>query len=476
MTDKKPTLMPENKTGIQSKPGIGFLPKRGAGFRKEYAALFRLGIPVAVTQLGVIVVSFADTMMVGAYGINELAAAAFVNNLFMVVMLMQIGFAAGVTPLVGALFSQKRDHDIGHTLRVGLQLNTLLSLSLIAVMGTLYFFLDRFGQPEELMPLIRPYYLIVLATLLPAAIFNCCMQTSNGVTDTATPMWLILGANVLNICGNWLLIFGNLGVPELGLTGAGVSTLTARICAMSGILLIMARGRRYRAYREGLRDTSPSGPLRRKVWTTSYPVMIQNGVECFLWSLAAVVCGWFGKIPLASFQVVNTIAQLGFMIYISIGVAASIRVANHNGVRDVSGMRLSAIAALHINLLLATCSSLLFMFGGETLIGFFTDDPGVVACALTLIFPLVLYQYGDAVQITYGNAQRGTSEVKPLLTAACVAYIVVGAPLLLLAGVGFGYGVVGVYYSFSGALVTASILLWRAFRRTTDRKEREFGS
>ena len=105
---------------------------------------------------------------------------------------------------------------VGATLRAGLRINSIVSIGFTAIMGTLYFFLDRFGQPEELMPLIRQYYLIILATLLPMAIFNCCQQTANGTTDTATPMWMILGANIINIIGNYLLIGGRFGCPELG--------------------------------------------------------------------------------------------------------------------------------------------------------------------------------------------------------------------------------------------------------------------
>ena len=107
-----------------------------------------------VTQLGIIVVSFADTMMVGAYGVDELAAAAFVNSLFVIPTVMQIGFAQGLTPLAGALFGKGDRREAGRTLRAGLQINIAVSITLTAVMGILYFFLDRFGQPEELMPLV----------------------------------------------------------------------------------------------------------------------------------------------------------------------------------------------------------------------------------------------------------------------------------------------------------------------------------
>lgn len=452
---------------------------RKAGFWKsyklEYKNLWKLGLPVLITQIGIIIVSFADTMMVGAYGTDELAAAAFVNSIFMIATVMQIGFAAGMTPLVGALYSRKKEHEVGVTLRGGLQINILVSLCFTAIMGGIYFFLDRFGQPEELLPLIRSYYLIILATLLPMAVFNCCQQTANGTTDTATPMWMILGANVVNILGNYCMIYGHFGLPELGLTGAGLSTLTARYIAMAGIVLTFFMSRRYRPYLKGLREGSEEiGQTRRKVWSTSYPVMIQSGVECFLWTFGAIVSGWFGKIQLASYQVVNTISQLGFMTYMSFGVATSIRVANYTGLRDIAGMRRITSAGIHLNLLLATMASLIFLVCGRQLIHAFTPDTEVIAVALTLVAPLILYQYGDAIQLTYANALRGTSDVKPLLWISIVSYIIIGVPLLLFLAKAVGWGNMGVYYSFSGSLFVASLLLRRAFNKAVIKKESEF--
>ncbi len=427
-------------------------------YKEEYKSLIRLGLPVLVTQVGIIVVSFADTMMVGAYGVDELAAAAFVNSLFIIPIVMQLGFAQGLTPLVGSLFGKGKKEEAGHTLHGGLQINMAVSAGLTAIMAILYFFLDRFGQPEELMPLVRRYYLIVLSTLLPMSVFNSFQQTCNGFNDTAMPMWMILGSNVLNIIGNYLLIFGHFGCPELGLAGAGISTMLARYAAAVAIVAMFFNGNRYRPYAKGFAIKEGLGDVRRIVWTTSYPVMIQAGVECSLWSFGAVVSGWFGKIQLAAYQVVNTMAQLGFMTFVSFGTATSIRVANYMGVHDLRGMRRITSAGLHLNLVLATAASLIFMFGGRWLIHCFTPDPYVVASALTLIIPLVIYQYMDATQLTYVNAIRGTSHVKPLLWISLCSYVAVGIPVLLLFAKGLGWGNIGVYYSFDVALAVASVM------------------
>lgn len=437
-------------------------------YKEEYKTLFRLGVPVLVTQIGIIIVGFADTMMVGAYGVNELAAAAFVNSLFVIPIVMQIGFAQGLTPLVGALFGQRNHRLAGRTLRAGLQINAIVSTVLTAIMAALYFFLDKFGQPEELLPIARQYYLVILATMVPLAIFNTFQQMSNGINDTAMPMWIILVSNIINIFGNWLLIFGHFGCPELGLTGAGISTLIARFLSMLAICVFFFKAKRYRPYTYGYHDRSEPEELykiRREVWKTSYPVMIQSGIECSLWSFGAVVSGWFGKIQLAAYQVVNTMAQLGFMTFISFGTATSIRVANYVGVKDIRGASRITSAGLHLNVVLATAASAIFLFGGRWLIHCFSPDEAVIRSALTLILPLVIYQYMDAIQLTYCNAIRGTSEVKPLLWISTTSYVFVGVPVLLWFAKGMGMGNIGVYYSFDVALFVASVMATLIFYR-----------
>lgn len=457
--------------------GIGLMSglMRVSGiYKSEYKRLVRLGVPVMVTQLGIIVVSFADTVMVGRCGTRELGAAAFVNSIFMVVTVMQLGFANGLTPLIGALFSQ---HDLPRTrfmMRAGVISNLLISALFTLILGALYFFLDCMGQPAELMVLVRPYYLIMLSTLLPMALFNAFQQTSNGCTDTATPMWIIVGCNILNIIGNWLLIGGEAGFPRLGLAGAGISTMTARYMGVIAIVAVYLLSPTRRAYLRGwLKDGREM--LRqdmKEVWVTSYPVMIQSGIECFLWSFGGVVCGWFGTIQLASYQVILTISQLGFMIYMGFGVATSIRVANLTGVKDFAGVRRTTVAGLHLTLVLATLSSLSFYLFTDRLVTFFTPDRAVELAAVPMIAPLILYQYCDAVQLTYANALRGTSKVKPLLWVAVLAYLVVGVPAMLWLAKGLGGGNVGVYYSFSVALFVASVGLWWSFRRAVGKMEK----
>lgn len=435
-------------------------------------SLLKLGIPVLVTQVGIIIVSFADTMMVGAYGLNELAASAFVNSLFLVAIVMLLGFAGGVTPIIGALYGQQNHKEGGLMLRASLIVNVIMAGIFLVVMGCLFPLLPYFGQDEDLLPIAREYYLIILPSLLPMAIFNCLQQACNGLNDTATPMWIIIGADVLNIIGNWLLIFGNWGFPELGLSGAGWSTLAARIASALAIIVVYWLTPRYDEYWKAVVNGGSGKERKWKVWSTSYPLMVQSGVECGLWTAGAVVSGWFGKVQLAAYQVMNTIGQLGFMVYMSFGWATSIKVANFTGIKDFSAVRKVTKVGLHMILILATAASIVFMIFTDNLVYYFTPEDNVVNYAIMMIIPLVLYQYCDGTQLTYVNALRGTSKVKPLLWISIISYIVVGIPMLMLFAVGFDLQTVGVYYSFSIALFMAALLLVLTFRKTVVQLEK----
>ena len=187
-----------------------FLQTYGA----HYRALFTLGMPIVVGQLGVIILGFADTLMVGHHSTVELGAASFVNNMFNLCIIFSTGFSYGLTPVVGAFYGARRYAEAGLSLRCSLVANALVALLEMAVMTVLYLNLEQLGQPAELIPLIKPYYLVLLVSLLFVMLFNAFKQFTDGITDTRTAMWILLGGNAMNILGNYLLIYGKLGLPR----------------------------------------------------------------------------------------------------------------------------------------------------------------------------------------------------------------------------------------------------------------------
>jgi len=351
--------------------------------------------------------------------------------------------------------------------RVGLWLNIAFTLLVMAVMTGIYFNLDRMGQPEELLPIIRPYYLIYLCGMLPVTVFNVFAQWSYGIKNTSLPMWIILVTNVINIIGNYILIYGNFGAPELGLVGAGLSTLLARVIAPVAIIIVFFCFRGNAPYRKGYRAGRITRCALWRIWKMSIPVSMQMTFESGSFTVAAVMSGWLGTVALAAFQIVVITGTLGFCIYYSIGSAVAILVANEAGRSDNSAMRRVAWSGYHILLGLMALSSMIFIFFGRTIMHAFTDDPVVLAVAYTLIFPLVLYQVADATQINFANALRGTSKVMPMLWIAFVSYVVIGVPSTYMLGFTFGMGVYGIILSFSCSLVVAALLFLCFFLKST---------
>ncbi|MDE6161103.1 MAG: MATE family efflux transporter [Muribaculaceae bacterium] len=436
-----------------------------------YRDIIRLGLPILVGQLGMIVTGFADNIMVGRYSTEALASASFVNGVFNVVIFCCLGFTYGLTPLVGALYGRGEHRRIGTLLRNGLFLNVLYSAVVTVALAGMYFGLHLMGQPGELLPLIRPYYLTALAGVLPLCVFNVFAQWLYGTNDTRTPMWIILGGNVLNIIGNYLLIFGHCGAPEMGLLGAGISTLAARTLTAAAIAAVFCFSSKAVEVRAGFIQSRIDRRSLGRIWRTSLPVSMQMTFESGSFSVAAIMSGWLGAIPLAAYQIVVITGTLGFCVYYSVGAAISVVVSNVCGCGDAVQMRRAAWHGYHIMLVLMTVSSLIFTFAGRDILGVFTDDAAVLAAASALIFPLVLYQLGDATQIAFANALRGTSHVMPMLWIAFVSYIVVGIPATWLLAFPVGLGLYGIILSFSASLFMAGALFLIYFLRATKNHE-----
>lgn len=447
------------------------ITKKNITVLTHHKAILRLGVPIAIGQLGVIIMGFADTMMVGRYSTDSLAAASFVNSVFNLITFLLMGYSYGLTPLVSSLFGQGRKLEAGGILKQAVAANMLFALLLCTIMGVGYFFLDHMGQPAEIMPLVRSYYLVVLVSMIFVALFNCLRQFTDGITETKTAMWALLTGNALNIVGNYLLIYGVGPFPELGLLGAGLSTLFSRIVMALILLGVLLMRQRYAVYRQGVSET----PLRWSgLWhinSQSLPISLQMGMESGAFTFTAIMAGWIGAVDLATFQVMVTIGTLGFLFYYSFGAGLSIRVATFYGLHDWEHVRLSTRAGCHILLGMAACSSLIFLLFGEFLIRVFTSDPEVMVLAVSLIPPLILYQLGDAMQICYANALRGTSHVMSMMWIAFISYILVNIPAGYILAFPLGMGIYGLFIAFSLGLFVAAALFLSHYRSVMRKSE-----
>jgi MATE family multidrug resistance protein len=350
-------------------------------------------------------------------------------------------------------------------LKNSLWANGMVALLLCGLMGALYLNIHRLGQPEELLPLMRPYYLVLLVSVLFVMLFNAFKQFADGITDTQTPMWILIGGNVLNIVGNWVLIYGHLGFPELGLFGAGIATLVSRILMFVVFFLIFLSAKRYAPYRKGFFQGRLNRSDFKQLNILGWPVGLQMGMETASFSLATIMVGWLGATALAAHQVMLTIGQLGYMIYYGMAAAVAVRVSNFHGQNDKTGVLHSANAGFHIILSLAVCLSVSLFFLRNEIGGWFTDNDEVTLMVASLIVPFIIYQFGDGMQCTYSNALRGIADVKPVMYIAFIAYFIISLPAGYLFGFVFDWGLTGIWLSFPFGLTSAGLMFWLRFRK-----------
>lgn len=439
--------------------------------KSRYGALAALGLPIVVGQIGNVVLGFADTLMVGHHSMEELAAASFVNTMFTLVVLFATGFSYGLTPVAGSLFGRGMKGDIGAAVKNSLAANMLLSAALVAVTVVFCLNIHRFGQPDELLPLMRPYLWVNIASLPFLCCFNTFKQFFDGITDTKTPMYVIIGGNLLNIFGNWVLIYGELGAPEMGLFGAGLSTALSRGVMAAACVVLFFRHRRYREFRAGFAAASASRGGMRRLASLGLPVALQMGMETAAFSLSAIFVGWIGTTALAAHQVVITVSQLLYMVSSGMAAAVAVRVSYFAGQKDYRAVRRTSTCGLQLILTIAATLSLPVFLLKDTISWWFTDSAEVCVLVSQTVIPLIAYQLGDAVQYTFANSLRGIEHVRPMIWIAFFAYFVVSLPLGWMLGIHMGYGLVGIWSAFPVCLSTAGLLYFLCFRRALGRLE-----
>ncbi|MBQ3251463.1 MAG: MATE family efflux transporter [Bacteroidales bacterium] len=423
-----------------------------------------------IGQLGIIILSFADTMMVGRCGTAELGAASFVNNMFNLVIVFSTGFSYGLTPFVGNHYGRGENASVGRILKNALAVNAVVAAGLMALMFILYLNIHRLGQPAELLPLMRPYYIVLLISLLFVLLFNAFKQFADGITDTVTPMVILLGGNVVNIFLNWILIYGKWGMPRMGLLGAGVATLTARVLMLLCFVVVFFVAKRYRPYVQGFKEAAVNRKDFAALNKMGMPVGLQMGMETASFSLSTIMVGWLGTVALAAHQVMLTVGQLGFMMYYGMAAAVAVRASNFHGQGDMLRVKENVSAGFKIILVMAAAVSIPLLIVRNSLGYFFTDSAEVAAMVAQLVIPFVIYQFGDGLQCNYSNALRGISDVKMVMVYAFIAYFLISLPSAYLFGFVFDWGLTGIWMSFPLGLTSAGLLFWRRYRKSISMK------
>lgn len=412
-----------------------------------------------------IILGFADTMMVGHHSTTELGAASFVNNIINLVIITATGFSYGLTPIVGGLFGREELPQAGRALRCALLANLMAGVIMMAALGILYFNVGNIGQPKELLPYIKPYYLVLLASIPFVMLFNAFKQFTDSITETRTSMWILLSGNLLNIIGNYVLIYGKAGMPEMGVVGAGVATLLSRVVMVALFLFVFLSRKKMRPYREGFFVLGWSRQLVRRLVSLGTPIALEMGMETASFSLSIIMVGWLGTIALASHQVMITISQFTFMVYYGLGAAVAVRTSYFNGQDDRDNVRHTVVAGLQVMVALELLLSGIIFLLRNHIGGWFTDSAEVSSTVISLMVPFFIYQFGDGLQINYANALRGIADVKPLMVIAFIAFFVISLPVGYFCGFVLNFGLVGVWMAFPFGLTSAGVMMWYRFKK-----------
>ncbi|MEP5612632.1 MAG: MATE family efflux transporter [Cyclobacteriaceae bacterium] len=422
-----------------------------------------LATPVMVGQLGHIMVSVADSVMVGRVGVIPLAASTFAGTFFYVLMLFGIGVSYAITPVVAATDRSDKPRLLSF-LQSGLMMNVVLGIILLLLGLLASNFLEYFGQQEQVVQAGRPYLVIVSLSLFPIMIFQTFRQFSEGQSDTLSPMIVSIVANLLNVGLNYLLIYGKFGFEPMGLNGAGIATLISRI-AMALLIVWLIRKKC-----QGFKWKFDPIIIKRLL-KIGVPSGMQYIFEVGAFATAAIMVGWISAEALAAHNIALNLSAITYMAATGLAAAATIRVGNQVGLKDKRNLRVAGFSIMAlVTVFMAICGILLIIFRGF-LPALYIEDLEVKSIASALIIIAAAYQIPDGLQAVGLGVLRGLTDVKIPTIVTFVSFWIIAIPLGYFLAFPLGMGVNGVWYGLCVGLTLASIFhIWR-FNRLTNQLE-----
>ncbi|WP_373074760.1 MATE family efflux transporter [Zeaxanthinibacter enoshimensis] len=447
-------------------------------YTKEFKYNIRLATPVILGLLGHTFVAFADNIMVGQLGTAELAAVSLGNSFVFIAMSIGIGFSTAITPLVAEADGAGQAADAKSALKHGLVLCTLLAVSLFALMLLCKPLMYLMDQPAEVVALAMPYLDLVAVSLIPLIIFQAFKQFSEGLSQTRYPMYATVIANVVNIMLNYLLIFGKMGFPQLGIIGAAIGTLVSRVIMVLFIWLILQKNARFTSYVTGFNFRKLEKKVLSKIIDLGFPSSLQMFFEVAIFTAAIWLSGVLGKNPQAANQIALNLSSMTFMFGMGLGVAAMIRVGNQKGLRNFKELRRLAQSIFFLTLLLEIVFAALFLLGRDWFPTIYLDvqDPvnyvdnmEVLLLASQLLLVAAFFQISDGLQVVILGALRGLQDVKIPTLITFIAYWLIGFPVSFYLGLYTDLASTGIWIGLLAGLSASAIMLYIRFNFMTKR-------
>jgi len=437
--------------------------------KSEFRTLLGLSIPVATAQLGFMTMGVIDTMMVARIGVSELAAVAIATSWAWSSSSLFQGLVHGMDPLVSQAHGRGDGDGAALALQRGLVIACLSSIPLMAFWIATEPLLVLLGQNENVAELAGNYMLARLPSALGFNLFIALRQYLAGRTIMRPAMWVMLLGNVANLFLNWVLIFGHLGFPRLGLLGAGLATGLTNILLPIGLWLWIRHFQLHKgAWRRWDRSSFDLSGLGRYL-RLGIPVGLQLSLEANAFTVAMIMIGWIGVVELAAHQVVINMASFTFMLPLGIAISASVRVGNLIGAREPARLRVACRTAFAMGGGVMAVAALIFVVFRQSLPLFYINDIAVVSLAAILLPIAGAFQIFDGLQVVGGGLMRGMGRPQAGAIVNLVGFYVIGLPLAWLLAFPLEQGIIGVWWGLAAGLGGVALMLCVWVMRTASR-------
>jgi len=445
-------------------------PSAPMSIRRHMARTLVLGLPLVGSSLAQILIGLTDTLMLGRYSVEALAAGALGSSLFFTMFILSAGFAIAAMGAAADAVGRGDERTVRRTARMGLWLSLGAGLAAMPVLWFSEPILLLTGQAVRTAADTQDYLRIAMLGLVPALLTMTLRSHLSALERTRVVLWATLVAGALNIALNWLLIFGNAGAPEMGVRGAAWASVLAHLATAGLLALYAARGpdmARWELFRNLWRIDRE---ILVRLFHLGWPVGLTLLSESALFTGTALMMGAIGGVPLAAHGIVMQVSAATFMIHLGTSQAATVRVGQFAGRGDAVELRRAAMAALILSGIAVAISVVIYLGAGRWIVAAFldTDDPqtaAILSLGVSLMGVAALFQLVDAAQVMALGFLRGLQDTRWPMVLAAISYWGVGIPASLALGFWLGVGPVGVWLGLVVGLAVASVLLMTRFFR-----------
>ena len=430
-------------------------------------AMLALGLPLIGSHLAQMALHVSDTMLLGRYGVTELAAVTIAGSAFFVVFILGSGFAQAILPLIAAALGRGDETEVRRDTRMGLWLSLVYGLATYPLFWTSGRWLLAMGQASQVAQLGQDFLRIAGPGMVPALLVMALKSYLSALGKAQVVLWVTVGALFLNVALGWALIFGQWGAPELGVRGAATATLivqSATFLALGFYAQFQTDLHRFRLFSRFWRADRQA---LVRVFRLGWPIGVTGLMESGLFSGASLMMGWVGTVSLAAHGIAMQVAGLAFMVHLGLSNAATVRTGLAEGAGDVRGLRDGAMVAIALSAGFGLAMVVLFLSLPVPILSLFVDiakpeTAEILRFGTILLALAALFQMADAMQVMALGLLRGIRDTRVPMWAAGLSYWVIGIPCSYLLAFRFGMGGVGLWLGLCVGLgVAAGTLMWR---------------